>query len=248
MKTFVIGDIHGAYKALIQCLQRSNFNYEDDELICLGDVADGWSEVRECFDELLKIKNLTFIRGNHDDWLLQWFKFGRTPDAWLTQGGYASIDSYIKHENYLEIIEPHKKLLENSVFAHVDKQHRLFVHGGFNWKIDRTEWIANELMWDRHAFETACMWEAYAITHPTDKKDYFKQFEEVFIGHTATNNNVGFRMDKSTIPLHVSNLWNMDQGAGWGEGKLSIMDVNTKQFWQSDSVCILYPEEHNSRK
>ena len=39
MKTFVIGDIHGAYKALLQCFERSGFDYEKDHLIVLGDVC-----------------------------------------------------------------------------------------------------------------------------------------------------------------------------------------------------------------
>ena len=41
MRTFVMGDIHGAYNALLQCLKRSGFDYENDQLIQLGDVADG---------------------------------------------------------------------------------------------------------------------------------------------------------------------------------------------------------------
>ena len=76
-RRFCIGDIHGAYKALMQVLKLSDFDYDSDELICLGDVADSWSQVPECFDELLKIKNLVYIMGNHDEWLLDWFKIGR---------------------------------------------------------------------------------------------------------------------------------------------------------------------------
>ena len=55
MRTLVCGDIHGAHRALLQCFEKSSFDYEKDKLICLGDVADGWSEVPECFDELLKV-------------------------------------------------------------------------------------------------------------------------------------------------------------------------------------------------
>ena len=32
----------------------------------------------------------------------------------------------------------------------------------------------------------------------------------------------------------------IDTGAGW-EGRLTIMDIETKQFWQSDLVTDLYP-------
>ena len=64
MKTFVIGDIHGSNKALEQCLERSKFDKEKDQLISLGDIADGWSETSECVDTLLSIKNL-IVRGWH---------------------------------------------------------------------------------------------------------------------------------------------------------------------------------------
>jgi len=43
-RTLVIGDIHGAYKALVQCLERSGFDKEKDTLITIGDVCDGWHE------------------------------------------------------------------------------------------------------------------------------------------------------------------------------------------------------------
>ena len=56
MKTFVIGDIHGAYKALIECFEKSGFDRNKDRLICLGDVCDRSPEVKECIEELLKIK------------------------------------------------------------------------------------------------------------------------------------------------------------------------------------------------
>lgn len=88
-KTYVIGDIHGAYKALLQCLERSDFDYENDTLIQLGDVCDGWSETYECVEELLKIKNLIPIRGNHDAILLEWMSKGQHPWSWL-QGGYGT--------------------------------------------------------------------------------------------------------------------------------------------------------------
>jgi serine/threonine protein phosphatase 1 len=72
MRTFVIGDIHGAYKALLQCFARAGFNYDRDRLIVLGDVCDGYWEVRQCIDELLKVKNFDLVIGNHDLWALDW--------------------------------------------------------------------------------------------------------------------------------------------------------------------------------
>ena len=94
VRTFVIGDIHGAYRALRQCLDRAVFDYDQDHLICLGDVCDGWPETKECINELLKIKNLTYILGNHDLWALEWMKTGEINSGWRMQGGDATIKSY----------------------------------------------------------------------------------------------------------------------------------------------------------
>lgn len=66
MKTYAIGDIHGAYRALMQCLEFVKFNYKCDRLIVLGDVCDGYPDVKQCIDELLKIKHCDLIIGNHD--------------------------------------------------------------------------------------------------------------------------------------------------------------------------------------
>ena len=62
MKKFVIGDIHGAYGALVQVLQRSKFDYKKDLLITLGDIVDGGKDSYKCVEELLKIENqLNFV-------------------------------------------------------------------------------------------------------------------------------------------------------------------------------------------
>ena len=41
MRTWVVGDIHGGYRALMQVFERSQFDRERDRLIALGDLVDG---------------------------------------------------------------------------------------------------------------------------------------------------------------------------------------------------------------
>ncbi|ULT39931.1 hypothetical protein KRR40_34415 [Niabella defluvii] len=43
-------------------------------------------------------------------------------------------------------------------------------------------------------------------------------------------------------PLNAFNIWNLDTGAG-SSGRLTIMDVDTKEYWQSDPLNELYPEK-----
>lgn len=82
MRTFVMGDIHGAYQALLQCLQRAGFDNEKDTLIQLGDVTDGYGQVYECVEALLGIKHLIPLIGNHDDWLGTFIKTDFHPQYW----------------------------------------------------------------------------------------------------------------------------------------------------------------------
>lgn len=219
-RTFVIGDIHGAHKALKQVLERARFDYGYDTLVSLGDIADGWTEVAECFEELFKIKNLVFVRGNHDQWLKEWFKSGKTPDVWTMQGGRNTLLSYEKHP---ELKEKHHDFLRKSPFYHLDAKNRLFVHAGFNpyTTLPMEEQDKMELMWNRDLFNDRGL---YGKIEP---------YAEVYVGHTTVFN-------WSKVPMNIENVWFMDTGAGW-EGVLSLMDIDTKKVFQSDIVSTLYP-------
>ena len=54
MKKFVIGDIHGGLKALLQVLKKINCD-KNDTLIFLGDFVDGWSESPAVLDFLIEL-------------------------------------------------------------------------------------------------------------------------------------------------------------------------------------------------
>lgn len=47
--------------------------------------------------------------------------------------------------------------------------------------------------------------------------------------------------------MNACNVWNIDTGAGF-YGNLSAMDIDTKQYWQADSVLQLYPGEKGRNK
>lgn len=258
MRILVIGDIHGAYKALLQCLERSGFDKEKDVLISLGDIADGWSEVPECVEELLSIKNLIAIKGNHDDWAEQWLKYRIPNPNWLSQGGQATKDAYeIYHPDLMDKHE--KEFFSKQHNYYVDDQNRGFVHGGFVSK----EGLGHDVYksnyyWDRDMWALATMLHFHndnGISFEALRKTRrFDRHKEIYIGHTTTGNwNVKPHYleyhdpnqkpnGKITVPMNRCNVWNLDTGAGY-EGKLTIMDVNTKEYWQSDYVKDLYPNE-----
>ena len=256
MKRFVIGDIHGGYKSLVQCLERSNFDYENDLLISLGDLADGWSQVSEVVDELLKIKNLIVVRGNHDDWFITWLNKGHHPCDWL-QGGYGTLKSYanaaerevsvsqrmggyVTDLNFTDIPDEHRKFWNNMKPYYV-LDNKVFVHGGFDKDLPIEVQHINTLMWDRDLIQKALSFKAMAIGVPGIKFRNANDFDEIYIGHTSTT---FWRENGVPImePIIAGNVHNLDTGAGW-DGKLSIMDIDTKEFWQSDIVTSLYDEQ-----
>lgn len=256
-RTLVVADIHGNHKALLQVLQRSNFDYKNDTLIQLGDVVDGHSESFEVVEELLKIKNLIAIKGNHDDWFDQWIKSGINPANWQ-QGQKATGLSYLKHSRpdqawytvdpvtynkFVINIKPsdvpkkHIKFFDKQLPYYRDEENNLFIHGGFNRHFYLKEQMDYTFWWDRDLWYAALSYDNVSAEESLDRPSFrmIENFKEVFIGHTTTE------MWKTTEPMNAANIWNLDTGAGM-YGKLTIMDVNTKEYWQSDTGRELYPE------
>ncbi len=210
MKRFVIGDIHGRYKALKTVLSKSNFHYEKDLLIVLGDVVDGGTESFEVVEELLKFKNLVLLLGNHDNWLKKYIATGWKKDVWLKQGGQATLKSYQKG-----IPDKHKKFFDSAIKYHI-LDRMCFVHAGFKPNLPMELQLPFDLMWDRTLIQKA-------ISKP------IPEYCKIFIGHTSTQ----LVERERTKPLKINNLWMMDCGAGW-DGKLAIMNIDTEQYWLSE--------------
>lgn len=255
MRTFVMGDIHGNYRGLLQCLERSGFNKEEDTLIQLGDVVDGWSESYECVTELLSIKNLISIKGNHDDAFNEWLVKGIHPFHWQ-QGATATAESYIRYTDreckivpnmgaystdltFADIPPAHQKFFNNQLLYYIDSENRCFVHGGFNRHFSiKDQSVPYIYYWDRDLWMQAMSYKGITVG-PGETELSFRikdKFKEVYIGHTATINW------GKVIPMQAANIWNLDTGSGF-KGKLTIMDIDTKEYWQSDFADFLYPNE-----
>ncbi len=231
-RTLVMGDLHGAHRALLQVLERSAFDRQRDRLIFLGDVADGWPDTPACIDELLSIENLIHLIGNHDEWLQDWVEGEGPTMQWLMQGGRATLLAYGGlREN---VPASHRRYLRTAKCWH-EEAGRVFVHGGWPWYQCDHPMAFDAVTWDRELWSNAVARELAGQSAPLTR------FREVFVGHTTTTRQ-GF-----TEPARCCEVWNLDQGAGW-EGKLSIMDVETKEFWQSDVVSELYPEHAGRRR
>jgi serine/threonine protein phosphatase 1 len=238
-RTLVIGDIHGGLRALKQVLERSAYKPDKDELIFLGDLCDAWSEAFETVEYIINLsKNGTVrcIMGNHDQLLRDYFTKGKKHAKWLKHGGKITLESYSKVDEVKT--KEHLLFLETMVSYYLDSKNRLFVHGGFtNLHGVHQEWFEKMFYWDRTLWELACATAEDLAMNEPHYPVRLKLYKEVFIGHTPT-----LRLGKH-LPMSRHNIWNLDTGGGFNQGKLTIMDVETKSFWQSDFLSELYPEE-----
>ena len=218
-RTFVLGDIHGAYRALRQCLERASFHPETDHLIALGDVADGWPETKACIDQLLSLKNLTYLLGNHDYWTLEWMQTGVGNVNWYEQGGKATVESYQG-----TVPDSHIHFLKQALPFFL-KDNRLFVHAGFDPDRPIEDQSLHTLIWDRSFARMALNF------HANGEPGKLTVYDEVYLGHTPTS---------SAKPIHAGSVWLMDTGAGWS-GNLTMMNIETREMFTSDPVPQLYP-------
>lgn len=216
-RSFVIGDIHGNYRPLMELFEKAGFDYEDDVLIGLGDLVDRGPEPVKVVDELMKLRNFINILGNHDSWCLEYLKKGTKAADWIYQGGLATIKDYEKHP---KAIERQLGFFSSALLYYIDYGNRLFVHAGFDrfrpFSLQKNDKLT--LLGDRSLYRIAMEYH--------DEGKIFEEFSEIFIGHSPTQL---IFLDK---PTKLANLWMMDTGAGHRR-LLSLMDLDSKEFWQS---------------
>jgi serine/threonine protein phosphatase 1 len=210
-RRFVIGDIHGQFRLLKKLLKQTKFQRDKDLLIILGDVCDGGPQTKEVINELIRIKNKVLLVGNHDMWALGWMIRNDKPLSWVSQGGSATMKSYML-SGRKDVPQEHIDFLETAMDYYI-LDNMVFVHGGF----DPDKPLSKQL---RHTFA----WNRDIISYAREKP--IPGYDKVFIGHTTTQ-----LINFTTSPVNYHNLWCLDTGGGY-DGKLTIMDIDTMEYWQ----------------
>lgn len=238
MKTVVIGDIHGGYKGLEQVIERAALP-SSTKYVFVGDYVDGWSQSFEVISFLIdfsKSHDCIFIRGNHDALFYSYLKGGERNSMWLSQGGESTLKSYrniskVDKKKHLAFFES----LEN---FYIDSFNRLYLHAGFtNQAGPENEYYPHLVYWDRTLWEMVCALDTSIVESDERYPKRLRHFKEIYIGHTPVT-----RIGREE-PTNFANVWNVDTGAAF-KGKLSMLDVDSKEIWQSDPVYTLYPQEN----
>lgn len=237
MRTFAIGDIHGGLRALKQLLKLIEPTKEDT-FIFLGDYVDGWSESAQVIDYLIDMNEkykCIFIKGNHDVWCEDWLKTGKISETWYVHGGKQTIKSYEEFDDNDKW--NHIEFFDQMEMYHIDNKNRLFIHAGFTSMHGPVQEVHQSMFnCDRTLWEMAVCMDSRIEKNSELFPKRLKLFDEIFIGHTPTLNY------KKDVPMQACNVWNIDTGAAF-LGKLSAINIDSKEIFQSDVVQSLYPNE-----
>jgi serine/threonine protein phosphatase 1 len=121
--------------------------------------------------------------------------------------------------------------------TYLDAEKRLFLHAGFtNLKGIDYEYFPQTYYWDRTLWELARSLNPDLLKDSPNYPKRLSHYKEIYIGHTPVSKT------GMAEPKKAANVWNVDTGAAF-KGPLSMMDVETKEVWQSDPVHTLYPNE-----
>lgn len=242
MRTLVIGDIHGGLRALDQLIERAKVG-PADTLIFLGDYVDGWSESAQVISKLIDLaqtNTCVFIKGNHDVWCEDWLRDGRANPVWVYHGGKETLESYA---NFSDLDKKrHLQFFQAMPLFHLDNEQRLFIHAGFTSMhgVNR-EIHPQTFYYDRTLWEMALTLDKRIAKDSDMFPKRLKHYKEIYIGHTPTLYYHKYE------PMNAANVWNIDTGAAF-TGKLSAMDIDTKELFQSDTLMHLYPNEMGRNK
>lgn len=211
MENIAIGDIHGSPVALRTLLE--SLNLRDNRLIFLGDYIDrgpGSSQVLETLLELSSDPKHVFLRGNHEEWLLNartekrwfntWLGAGVGGKATLTSYGAASFDAAA-----LSLIpEEHFEFLEGThLFFQTETE--IFVHASLSVQKPEENDI-QQLLW--HSFEEIA-------PHPSGKR--------IICGHTSQPGGVPTDNGHAVC---IDTIW-----SGW----LSALNVEIDEVIQANN-------------
>ncbi len=229
-RRIAIGDIHGCIKTLQQLLEKKVQARKADQLYFVGDYIDRGPDSKGVLDYLIGMKEkgyeMVFIRGNHEEMLIESFSSEIHFQPWIYNGGGATLDSFgLSHEEFLEL-PGDKKLPEKYVeflshttyYVELDKV--FIVHAGFNFHDENPYHDLDAMIWSRNF----------------DYDRYKAKGKPVIHGHTP----VSLDSIRLTLFNRERRLVNIDAGCVYTEypemGNLVALDIDTWQLFVQPNI------------
>jgi serine/threonine protein phosphatase 1 len=212
MRTLAIGDIHGCLRALDGVLEMVRPE-ADDVLVFLGDYVDRGPNSRGVIDRLIELASrcrCVFLRGNHDQMMLDARTAGGCALDWPVFGGRQTLESYATdgHPGTIDgVPDAHWQFLDMTQAYHETDTH-FFVHGNVDPNLPLAEQQLYTLYWEKLSGR-------WSVPHCSGKI--------MVCGHTA---------QKAGAPLDLGHAVCIDTFV-YGSGWLTCLDVHSGRLWQA---------------
>lgn len=211
MGLIAIGDIHGCRKTF-DALMDELAPATDDHLVFVGDYIDRGPDSKGVIDRMLEIRETyrcTFLRGNHERFMLDYLDDG-TFNLWSANGGVSTVRSYTDGRAQLNIPDEHAEFVR-STELYYQTDDFFFVHAGLKPNLTIEENL------DRFG-EDVFLWERGHM-----KADSFAWEKPVVCGHTP-----------QAEPINREKLLAIDTGCVYhmhpGLGRLTAVRLPERDF------------------
>jgi serine/threonine protein phosphatase 1 len=229
-RRLVIGDIHGCLKTLQSLLEKKIMLSREDEVYFVGDYIDRGPDSKGVLDYLIElIENgyqTVFIRGNHEEMLIESFSGEMYFHPWIYNGGGATLDSFgLTQEEYLALPVDQKlpsKYMEflshTTYYVELDKT--FIVHAGFNFMDENPFHDLDAMIWSRNF----------------DYDRFKAKGKPVIHGHTPNS----LESIRETLFSGERTLINIDAGCVYTEypemGNLIGLDIDSWQLFLQGNI------------
>ncbi|MAO64471.1 MAG: metallophosphoesterase [Balneola sp.] len=214
-----IGDIHGCNTTCRSLLRQLDEQFNSEPTyVFLGDYTDRGPDSKDVVDQLLEFDEeheCVFIRGNHDQMLLDAYEKGEW-ELWIANGGNTTLRNYDSSPGNFDLPEEHYQFYsETELYFETDDY--FFVHAGMNPSLSINENLEREE--ERLDF----IWQRGHIHSPKTKWE-----KTVIFGHTPVEE-----------PIVRETMIGIDTGCVYdrpGLGKLTAVVLPEKKFIQQKSL------------
>ena len=151
-RLIAIGDIHGEINNLENLLAELSIK-RGDTVVFLGDYIDRGKNSKEVVETLIKLSkksNCIFLKGNHEQMLIEAFEKRQNNDIenWLLAGGISTVESYGGFENIFKL---HGDFFFFFISYYMTPEF-LFVHAGMKPEYPVEKQKEDDLFWIRDEF------------------------------------------------------------------------------------------------
>lgn len=220
-RDFLVADIHGCFSLLQKLLDSVGFDETKDRLFIIGDLVDRGPESHKALEWIYK-PWVFCVRGNHDQMLIDAFDGNIDEEHYLESGG----------KWYLDMIRFDRELARefSQVFNGLPIALELERPDGRKFGLVHADCIAHK--WSRlvevlEADDDPRMFHsaAYGSIWSRERYQYgdvtpIEEIDLVFVGHNPVDDT-----------MTLGNTIYCDTGAVFGDGKMSLFDIDTQQKW-----------------